>query len=54
MMFFQEYDVITRGFPAKIVETPQKSPILARNAYRNVRSDTLIESNDTCFVQNFS
>ena len=48
-MFLRDYDVITGGFPQKLGIPHDFIPIL----YRNVHYDTLIGSNDTCFVENF-
>ena len=48
-MFFQDYDVITGGFPQKSGIPHDFIQIL----YHNVRYDTLIGSNNTCFVENF-
>ena len=42
--FLQDYDVITIGIPHDFILISS----------RNMRSDTLIWSNDTCFVQNFN
>ena len=51
VMFFQHYDVITWGFPAKIGETPSKSRFRLISS-RNVHADNQTQCNDTCFVQN--
>ena len=54
--FGWDYDVFLRtwchyrGIPPKIEDSPQSCMI----SCRNVHYDTLIESNDTCFVQNFN
>ena len=44
VMFFRDYDVITREFPPKLGNPPI--------SFRNVCSDTLIGTNDTCFFKN--
>ena len=49
MTFFRDYDVITGGFPQKS-GIPHDFVLIS---YRNVHYDTLIESNNTCFVENF-
>ena len=49
MMYFRERDVITMGIPPKL-GIPRDFVTIS---YHNVRYDTLIWSNDTCFVQNF-
>ena len=50
MMYWWDYDVITREFPAKNWGTPQNRefwPISSHNVHAN-------NPNDTCFVQNFN
>ena len=49
VMFLQDYDVITGGFPQKLGIPRNFVMILCRN----MSYDTLIWSNDTCFVENF-
>ena len=51
MTYFRERDVITGGFPPKNRGFPAISCTIS---CRYVHYDTLIESNDTCFVQNFN
>ena len=49
MTYSRERDVITMGIPPKSGIPHDFIPIL----YRNIHSNTLIWSKDTCFVQNF-
>ena len=46
---FENMMLLQRGFPQKSGIPPDFVPISSRN----VRSDTLIGTNDTCFVENF-
>ena len=50
MTYFRERDVITRGFPAKIGETPRKSRFRPISS-RNLHAENWTEWYDTCFVQ---
>ena len=45
MMYRQDCDVITREFPLKLGNPPI--------SFQNACSDTLLGTNDTCFVENF-
>ena len=49
MMCFRERDVITTGIPPKLGIPHDFVPISSWNMH----SDTLIGTNDTCFVENF-
>ena len=49
MMYWRDYDVITREFPPKLGKPPDFRPISSGN----VHSDNQTECNDTYFVQNF-